>query len=71
MAEHRDIGIAGPRLEQPDGSFDHASRRSFPTVLGALGHFSGVGRGEATRPNGPTSSAFRVLISASERAGTL
>jgi N-acetylglucosaminyl-diphospho-decaprenol L-rhamnosyltransferase len=44
MDEHPEIGIAGPRLEQPDGTFDHASRRSFPTVLGALGHFSGVGR---------------------------
>ena len=44
MEEHADIGIAGPRLEQPDGTFDHASRRSFPTLLGALGHFSGVGR---------------------------
>ncbi len=44
MEEHPEIGIAGPRLEQPDGTFDHASRRSFPTVLGALGHFSGVGR---------------------------
>ena len=33
MVEHPEIGIAGPRLEQPDGTFDHASRRSFPTLL--------------------------------------
>jgi GT2 family glycosyltransferase len=39
-----EVGIAGCRLEREDGSFDHASRRSFPTVLGALGHFSGIGR---------------------------
>jgi GT2 family glycosyltransferase len=44
LDEHPEIGIAGPRLEQPDGTFDHASRRSFPTLLGALGHFSGIGR---------------------------
>ena len=44
MEEHPEIGIAGPRLERPDGTFDHASRRSFPTLLGALGHFSGIGR---------------------------
>ena len=44
MEEHPEVGIAGPRLEQPDGTFDHASRRSFPTLLGALGHFSGIGR---------------------------
>ncbi len=39
-----EIGIVGPRLELPDGSFDHASRRSSPTPLGALGHFTGLGR---------------------------
>ncbi len=37
-------GMAGPRLELPDGGFDHAARRSFPTPLSALGHFTGVGR---------------------------
>jgi GT2 family glycosyltransferase len=44
MRERPEVGIAGCRLERADGSFDHASRRSFPTVLGALGHLSGVGR---------------------------
>ena len=39
-----EVGICGPRLERPDGSFDHAARRSFPTPLSALGHFTGVGR---------------------------
>ncbi len=39
-----DVGICGPRLELPDGSLDHAAKRSFPTPLSALGHFSGVGR---------------------------
>ena len=39
-----EIGIIGPRLELDDGSFDHAARRSFPTPLSALGHFTGVGR---------------------------
>ena len=38
------IGIAGCRLEREDGTFDHASRRSFPTPLGALGHFTRIGR---------------------------
>ena len=41
-----EVGMAGPRLELDDGSFDHASRRSFPTPLSALGHFTGVGRRE-------------------------
>jgi N-acetylglucosaminyl-diphospho-decaprenol L-rhamnosyltransferase len=38
------IGMAGCRLVQPDGTFDHAAKRAFPTPLGALGHFLGVGR---------------------------
>lgn len=44
MESNPKIGISGCRLELPDGSFDHAARRSFPTPLGALAHFTGVGR---------------------------
>jgi N-acetylglucosaminyl-diphospho-decaprenol L-rhamnosyltransferase len=44
MDARPEVGMAGPRLELEDGSFDHAARRSFPTPLSALGHFSGVGR---------------------------
>jgi GT2 family glycosyltransferase len=38
------IGICGCRLEREDGTFDHAAKRSFPTPLGALAHFTTVGR---------------------------
>jgi GT2 family glycosyltransferase len=38
------IGVVGPALVRADGSPDHAARRSFPTPLSALGHFSGIGR---------------------------
>ena len=44
MDEDERIGICGCRLEREDGSFDHAARRAFPTPLGALAHFTGVGR---------------------------
>jgi GT2 family glycosyltransferase len=44
MASNPKIGISGCRLELPDGSSDHAARRSFPTPLGALAHFTRVGR---------------------------
>lgn len=44
MDSRPDVGICGCRLELEDGSFDHAAKRSFPTVLGALGHFTGIGR---------------------------
>jgi hypothetical protein len=40
------IGIAGCRLVQEDGTFDHAARRSFPTPASALGHFLRIGRSE-------------------------
>lgn len=39
-----EVGIVGCRLERLDGSFDHAARRSFPTVVGTIGHVSGLGR---------------------------
>jgi GT2 family glycosyltransferase len=38
------VGMVGPRLEREDGSFDHAAKRSFPTPVGALAHFTGIGR---------------------------
>jgi N-acetylglucosaminyl-diphospho-decaprenol L-rhamnosyltransferase len=39
-----EVGICGPALIQADGTPDHAARRSFPTPVSALGHFSGIGR---------------------------
>ena len=44
MEKQPAIGVCGCRLELEDGSFDHAAKRAFPTPLGALAHFSGVGR---------------------------
>lgn len=49
MEARNDVGVAGCRLVRPDGTLDHASKRSFPTVLGALGHFTGLGRRVGTR----------------------
>jgi N-acetylglucosaminyl-diphospho-decaprenol L-rhamnosyltransferase len=44
LAEHPEAAVAGARLLRPDGSLDHASKRSFPTPLSALGHFTGAAR---------------------------
>jgi N-acetylglucosaminyl-diphospho-decaprenol L-rhamnosyltransferase len=44
MDERPEVAVCGCRLLREDGSFDHAAKRSFPTVAGALGHFLGVGR---------------------------
>ncbi len=56
MEREPGVGVCGPRLELPDGSFDHAARRGFPTPLSALGHFTGVGR---RRESGPL-AAYRA-----------
>lgn len=44
MRSNPRIGIAGCRLLLPDGSEDHAARRSFPTPLSALSHFAGLSK---------------------------
>jgi len=42
------IGMVGIKLVVPSGELDHACKRSFPTPLGALAHFSGIGRSEGS-----------------------
>jgi GT2 family glycosyltransferase len=49
LESHPDVAVVGPRLLRPDGALDHAARRSFPTPLSALGHFSGLGRRAGAR----------------------
>ena len=44
MRSRPDVGMSSCRLAQADGTLDHAAKRSFPTPLGALAHFAGVGR---------------------------
>lgn len=39
------IGMVGVKLVTEGGQLDHACKRSFPTPLAALAHFTGVGRG--------------------------
>jgi N-acetylglucosaminyl-diphospho-decaprenol L-rhamnosyltransferase len=40
------IGMVGVKLVTGSGELDHACKRSFPTPLSALAHFTGVGRRE-------------------------
>jgi N-acetylglucosaminyl-diphospho-decaprenol L-rhamnosyltransferase len=39
------IGMVGCKLVTESGDLDHACKRSFPTPLSALAHFTGIGRG--------------------------
>jgi N-acetylglucosaminyl-diphospho-decaprenol L-rhamnosyltransferase len=40
------IGMVGVKLVTESGALDHACKRSFPTPLSALAHFTGIGRAE-------------------------
>jgi GT2 family glycosyltransferase len=40
------IGMVGVKLVLESGELDHACKRSFPTPLSALAHFTGLGRAE-------------------------
>jgi N-acetylglucosaminyl-diphospho-decaprenol L-rhamnosyltransferase len=50
MEERSEVGICGCRLELEDGRFDHAAKRSFPTPVSALAHFSGIGKRASSGP---------------------
>jgi N-acetylglucosaminyl-diphospho-decaprenol L-rhamnosyltransferase len=65
LDERSEIGICGPRLELEDGTFDHAAKRSFPTPIGALGHFTGIGR----RRSGGALAQYRATEVAPDVAG--
>lgn len=40
------IGMVGVKLLTETGELDHACKRSFPTPVSALAHFTGIGRGK-------------------------
>jgi GT2 family glycosyltransferase len=44
------IGMVGAKLVTETGELDHACKRSFPTPLGALAHFTGLGRSDGASP---------------------
>ena len=41
------VGMVGVKLVTESGELDHACKRSFPTPLSALAHFTGIGRASA------------------------
>src|ERR1043166_101620 len=44
LRSNRRIGMVGAKLVTETGELDHACKRSFPTPLSALAHFTGIGR---------------------------
>ena len=39
LERHPDVGMLGVKLVRPDGTFDHACKRGFPTIPSALAYF--------------------------------
>jgi N-acetylglucosaminyl-diphospho-decaprenol L-rhamnosyltransferase len=60
------IGMVGCKLVTESGELDHACKRSFPTPLSALAHFTGVGRGDDASA---TLSQYRATHLGDEEAG--
>jgi GT2 family glycosyltransferase len=44
LAQQADVGMLGCKLVRPDGTLDHACKRSFPTPSSALAHMSKLSR---------------------------
>ena len=44
LERHPNVGMLGCKLVRPDGTFDHACKRGFPTLMSALYYFSGLSR---------------------------
>ena len=57
MDMHPKVGVAGPKLVLLDGGLDKACRRSFPTPLISLYHFSGLAK---LFPNSPRFARYNM-----------
>ncbi|MBS1893749.1 MAG: glycosyltransferase family 2 protein [Actinobacteria bacterium] len=66
LASDPAIGMVGAKLVREDGELDHAAKRSFPTPLAALAHFTGIGRGEGA---GASLSQYRATHLGDDEAG--
>ncbi len=60
------IGMVGVKLVTESGELDHACKRSFPTPLAALAHFTGIGRDEGASG---TLSQYRATHLGDDEAG--
>jgi GT2 family glycosyltransferase len=60
------IGMVGVKLVTESGELDHACKRSFPTPLSALAHFTGVGRSDGA---GETLGQYRATHLGDDEAG--
>ena len=65
---HPDVGMLGCKLVRPDGTFDHACKRGFPTVLSALFYFTGLTR---RFPDSPRFAQYTAAHLGIDETGTV
>ena len=66
LEQDPEVGMTGVKLILPSGELDHACKRSFPTPVGALAHFTGIGR---LRGASATLSQYRATELGDDEAG--
>jgi GT2 family glycosyltransferase/glycosyltransferase involved in cell wall biosynthesis len=68
LERHPDVGMLGVKLVRPDGTFDHACKRGFPTVTSALFYFLGLSR---LRPRSPHFAQYTAGQLGEDETGTV
>ena len=68
LAGRPDVGMLGCKLVRPDGTFDHACKRGFPTVLSAFFYFTGLAR---RFPDNPRFAQYTAAHLGIDETGTV
>jgi colanic acid biosynthesis glycosyl transferase WcaI len=68
LERHHDVGMLGVKLVRPDGTFDHACKRGFPTISSALYYFFGVSR---LRPRSARFAGYTAGELGEDESGTV
>jgi GT2 family glycosyltransferase len=68
LEEHPEVGMLGVKLVRPDGTFDHACKRGFPTVASALFYFLGLNR---LWPQSPSFAQYTAGELREDESGTV
>lgn len=68
LQRHPDVGMLGVKLVRPDGTFDHACKRGFPTISSALYYFIGLSR---LRPRSPRFASYTAGELGENEVGTV
>jgi colanic acid biosynthesis glycosyl transferase WcaI len=66
LDRHDDVGMLGCKLIRPDGEFDHACKRGFPTIASSLYYFLALHR---LRPSSPRFAQYTAGQLDADRPG--